>query len=132
MLVDITDLREAEAESCGKREENSACSWPRWRKTLSSRPEELAPQEHRIEKSEERYHKMIEEVEDYAILLMSREGFVQNWNKGAEKIKGYREDEIIGKHFSIFYLPEDREQRLPWKLLRPRKTMARPCRKAGA
>jgi PAS domain S-box-containing protein len=70
-----------------------------------------------LKKSEERYHKMIEEVEDYAILLMDKSGIILNWNKGAEKIKGYREPEIIGKHFSVFYLPEDRNRRLPDRLI---------------
>jgi PAS domain S-box-containing protein len=116
MLVDITDLREAEAE-LRKKEESSRLLVASLEKNAEQQAEELLRRNIELKKSEERYHKMIEEVEDYAILLMSREGFVQNWNKGAEKIKGYREDEIIGKHFSIFYLPEDREQRLPWKLL---------------
>ncbi|SDG37443.1 PAS domain S-box protein [Chitinophaga filiformis] len=66
-----------------------------------------------LKRSEERHHKLIEEVEDYAILLLDKSGIIQNWNKGAEKIKGYRESEIVGKHFSVFYLPEDRERHLP-------------------
>jgi PAS domain S-box-containing protein len=70
-----------------------------------------------LKQSEERYHKMIEEVEDYAILLMDKSGVIQNWNKGAEKIKGYHESEIIGRHFSVFYLPEDRKRRLPETLI---------------
>lgn len=70
-----------------------------------------------LRKSEERYHKMIEEVEDYAILLLDENGIVLNWNRGAEKIKGYRPAEIIGQHFSIFYQPEDRETGLPAILL---------------
>lgn len=70
-----------------------------------------------LKRSEERYHKMIEEVEDYAILLMDRSGVIQNWNKGAEKIKGYHESEIVGKHFSVFYLPEDRARHLPESLI---------------
>ena len=70
-----------------------------------------------LEKSEERYHKMIEEVEDYAIILLDKNGIIQNWNKGAEKIKGYKENEIVGKSFKIFYLPKDREAGLPDILL---------------
>ncbi|GEP97568.1 sensor histidine kinase [Chitinophaga cymbidii] len=68
-------------------------------------------------RSEEQYHKMIEEVEDYAILLMDREGIILNWNRGAEKIKGYREEEIVGKHFRTFYRPDDREKGLPELLI---------------
>ncbi|HEY4154796.1 MAG TPA: ATP-binding protein, partial [Puia sp.] len=56
-------------------------------------------------------------VEDYAILLLDRDGIIMNWNKGAQKIKGYREDEIIGKSFRVFYLPEDRQRKLPEKLI---------------
>ncbi len=43
-----------------------------------------------IRKQEDRYYKMIDEVEDYAILLLSPEGIIENWNSGAEKIKGYK------------------------------------------
>ncbi|PZR13340.1 MAG: PAS domain-containing sensor histidine kinase, partial [Flavobacterium psychrophilum] len=71
-----------------------------------------------IQKSEERYHKMIDEVQDYAILMLDKEGYVLNWNRGAEKIKGYVADEIIGKHFSLFYLSEDRLNLLPETLLK--------------
>jgi len=68
-------------------------------------------------RSEERYHKMVEEVEDYAILLLDRDGRIMNWNKGAEKIKGYKESEIIGCNFRIFYRPEDQQRQLPQKLI---------------
>jgi PAS domain S-box-containing protein len=63
------------------------------------------------------YHKMIEEVQDYAIILLDKNGNIVNWNKGAENIKGYSEAEIIGKNFSIFYLPEDQKTMLPNKLI---------------
>ncbi|HZV44954.1 MAG TPA: PAS domain S-box protein, partial [Saprospiraceae bacterium] len=70
-----------------------------------------------LEKSEERYHRMVEEVQDYAIILLSKEGIIENWNKGAEKIKGYKAEEIIGKNFSVFYSAEDRANHIPEKLL---------------
>jgi PAS domain S-box-containing protein len=60
---------------------------------------------------------MVDEVEDYAIILLDKDGNIQNWNKGAEKIKGYSEYEIVGKNFSTFYLPEDREDGLPQRLI---------------
>jgi PAS domain S-box-containing protein len=63
------------------------------------------------------YKKMIEEIQDYAIILLDKKGFIRNWNKGAEKIKMYSENEIVGKHFSTFYLPEDIKNNLPEKLL---------------
>lgn len=70
-----------------------------------------------LRRSEERYHKMIEEVQDYAILVLDINGNIQNWNVGAELIKGYKANEIIGKSFKTFYTAEDVEQGLPDKLL---------------
>lgn len=61
---------------------------------------------------------MIEEVQDYAIILLSKEGIIENWNKGAENIKGYTAKEIVGKSFSTFYTPDDRANGLPDKLLK--------------
>ncbi len=66
---------------------------------------------------EELYFRMINEVEDYAILRLSPEGIIENWNTGAEKIKGYTAAEIIGKHFRIFYSPEDQQSHLPETLI---------------
>ena len=66
---------------------------------------------------EQLYKKMIEEVQDYAILLLDLDGNVQNWNIGAKKIKGYKEADILGKNFSLFYLPEDQASNLPKTLI---------------
>lgn len=63
------------------------------------------------------YYKMIEEVEDYAILMLNPNGYIVNWNKGAEKIKGYKASEIVSRHFSIFYSAEDQQSNLPQQLL---------------
>ncbi len=71
-----------------------------------------------VRNQEERYFRMINEVQDYAILRLSREGIIENWNSGAKKIKGYNAEEIIGKHFRIFYSPEDQENQLPEFLIR--------------
>jgi PAS domain S-box-containing protein len=60
---------------------------------------------------------MIAEVQDYAIILLNENGIVQNWNAGAEKIKGYTADEIVGQSFEKFYTPEDQKSGLPAKLL---------------
>src|SRR3954453_5475978 len=49
---------------------------------------------------------LVESVQDYAIFMLDPEGIVVTWNRGAERIKGYRADEIIGRHFSTFYTPE--------------------------
>jgi PAS domain S-box-containing protein len=54
-----------------------------------------------------RYQLLVESVQDYAIFLMDQDGYIQSWNKGAEKNKGYKPHEIIGRHFSTFYLEDD-------------------------
>lgn len=56
---------------------------------------------------EDRYQLLIDAVQDYAIFMLDPDGCVASWNNGARKIKGYSADEIIGRHFSVFYTPED-------------------------
>jgi PAS domain S-box-containing protein len=56
---------------------------------------------------EDRFRLLVEAVRDYAIFMLDPEGRILTWNAGAERIKGYRAEEAIGKHFSIFYPPED-------------------------
>jgi PAS domain S-box-containing protein len=63
------------------------------------------------------HRKMIEEIQDFAIILMDKDGTILSWNKGAELIKGYKENEILGQNFRIFYLPKDRQEKLPEKLI---------------
>lgn len=63
------------------------------------------------------YRLLVQSVTDYAIYLLSPEGFVSNWNAGAERAKGYRAEEIVGRHFSTFYPPEDRRSGLPERAL---------------
>jgi PAS domain S-box-containing protein len=53
------------------------------------------------------YQLLVESVQDYAIFALDPGGFVLSWNAGAERLKGYRRDEIVGRHFSTFYPPED-------------------------
>lgn len=84
---------------------------------VAERTEELMRANYELQLSENRYHRMIDEIEDYAIILLDKNGIVQNWNKGAEKIKGYSENEIVGKSFDIFYLEEDRKRSAPQELL---------------
>ncbi|MEP6465192.1 MAG: PAS domain S-box protein [Parafilimonas sp.] len=86
-------------------------------KKVKERTAELVQLNETLTKSEERYHLMVKEVQDYAILYLNREGIVENWNEGAEKIKGYKAEEIIGKSFSNFYTEGDRKGQLPQKLL---------------
>ena len=63
--------------------------------------------------SERRYRRLVEAVVDYAIFQLDPSGHVATWNPGAERIKGYRPQEIIGRHFSTFYTPEDLEKGVP-------------------
>jgi PAS domain S-box-containing protein len=64
-------------------------------------------------KSEEKFRRLVEAVKDYAIFMLDPEGRVTTWNLGAERITGYKEKEIIGKHLSIFYPQEDIDRRRP-------------------
>jgi PAS domain S-box-containing protein len=67
--------------------------------------------------SERRFRLLVEGVTDYAIFMLSPEGYVTNWNAGAERIKGYTAAEIVGQHFSRFYTPEDAEADMPARTL---------------
>ncbi|WP_439852766.1 ATP-binding protein [Pseudomonas syringae] len=67
----------------------------------------LAERERALRDNEERLRLIIEGVKDYGIFALDRNGHVITWNAGAERIKGYTEQEIIGQHFSVFYLPEE-------------------------
>ena len=63
--------------------------------------------EEELRASEERVRLLVESVRDYAIFMLDPDGIVQSWNAGAQAIKGYRPEEIIGRHFRAFYTPED-------------------------
>jgi PAS domain S-box-containing protein len=69
-----------------------------------------------LRQSEERAQLMISGVQDYAIFMLSPEGKIETWNLGAERLKGYRRDEIVGKHFSIFYPENERATKPPMEL----------------
>ena len=74
---------------------------------------------------ERRFRLLVQGVTDYAIFMLDPEGIVTNWNAGAQQIKGYTADEIIGQHFSRFYTPEDLAARIPWKALETAATEGR-------
>ena len=63
--------------------------------------------------TEAEFELLVDSVEDYTIFFLDPEGFIRTWNRGAEHIKGYTEDEILGEHFSIFYSEEDVELGVP-------------------
>ncbi|SHG96527.1 PAS domain S-box-containing protein [Chryseolinea serpens] len=66
----------------------------------------------------ELHWKALDEVDEYAILMLDKEGLVKKWNKGAEKLKGYRAEEVLQKSFSMFYTVEDQVAGIPENLLR--------------
>lgn len=73
--------------------------------------------EEALTKSEEQFRRLIQGVTDYAIYMLDPDGHVASWNQGAQRIKGYDPEEIIGQHFSRFYTDEDRAEGLPAKAL---------------
>jgi PAS domain S-box-containing protein len=74
-------------------------------------------QEEKLRQTEERFRLMVDSVTDYAIYMLDRDGIVVSWNAGAQRIKEYKAAEIIGRHYSRFFLPEDVETGAPWKEL---------------
>jgi PAS domain S-box-containing protein len=105
MLVDISDRKRADAVT-GRHDD-----------TLEQRVEErtrqLADALEQLRKSERRFRLLVEGVADQAIFMLDPHGCVTDWNSGAERVNGYREDEILGRHFSCFYPPEDQQKELP-------------------
>ena len=71
-----------------------------------------------LSESEERFRLLVEGVKDYAIFMLDPEGHITTWNPGAQRIKGYEAEEILGEHFSIFYTDEDIERGHPEEELR--------------
>ena len=65
-----------------------------------------------------RYEQLVQSVVDYAIYMLDPDGRVVSWNAGAERIKGYRADEVVGRHFSLFFTPQDCAEGRPERLLR--------------
>jgi PAS domain S-box-containing protein len=93
----------------------------------ASKERESANAEERVS-LEGRFQLLVEGVSDYAIFMLDPDGVVSNWNTGAERIKGYRTSEIVGRHFSAFYTPEDRANGVPHAAspLPPAKGSSRP------
>jgi PAS domain S-box-containing protein len=73
--------------------------------------------EEQLRKAEQQFRLLVQGVTDYAIYMMDPEGHVSSWNAGAERIKGYGADEIIGAHYSRFFEEHDRARGLPQKAL---------------
>jgi PAS domain S-box-containing protein len=84
---------------------------------VADRARQLASTMAQLEESERRFRLLIDAVTDYAIFMLDPTGKVASWNPGAERIKGYTSEEIIGQHFSRFYTDEDRRQGVPQRAL---------------
>ncbi|MDB6124034.1 MAG: histidine kinase [Pedosphaera sp.] len=95
--VIITPLRDAAGKLSG---------FAKVTRDLTQRKLQEESIQHLLE-SEERFRLLVEQVKDYAIFILDAKGTINSWNQGARRIKGYTSDEILGKHFSIFYTPED-------------------------
>src|SRR5581483_6641889 len=78
-----------------------------------------------LRRVEEHFDVLVSTVRDYAIFLLDADGNVQTWNTGAERIKGFRPEDIIGRHFSTFYTPQDIARRWPWQELEQAKVQGR-------
>ena len=92
-----------------RKEAERHLSWMEGRRRLA---------EEDLRESEERYRMLLDGIQDYAIFVMDPRGNVVSWNAGAERIKGYRADQIIGRNFSRFFPPEDIAQGRPAEVLR--------------
>ncbi len=69
--------------------------------------------EEKLKESEEKFRLMVQNIKDYAIFMITPDGHVQSWNEGAENIKGYKADEILGKYISVFYTNDDIKKGIP-------------------
>lgn len=68
--------------------------------------------------SEERFHMVVEAIDEYAIVMLDENGCITLWNKGAERLHGYTQDEILGKHYSCFFPEEQIENKCPLEILK--------------
>jgi len=73
--------------------------------------------ERTLERERQRFEQFVDAVEEYAIFTLDPEGFITSWNRGAEQLKGYSQEEILGKHFSVFYPERKVEAGYPGDLL---------------
>jgi PAS domain-containing protein len=109
MLVDISDRKNAER---ALRRLNATLL-----QNVAERSQELEEASAKLHESERDFRMLVQSVTDYAIFMLDQDGFIINWNVGAERIKGYKASGIIGRHFSRFYTEEDRAGALPQRAL---------------
>lgn len=95
------------------RVENRTADLMKANETLVAEIAQRAETEDRLRRSEEQFRLVVERVRDYAIFSLDPDGFIASWNVGAESIKGYKVEEIIGQHFSRFYPREEIDRDKP-------------------
>jgi PAS domain S-box-containing protein len=105
MLVDISDRERAEAALTKLNDT--------LQQQVDERTRQLTEALTELRKSEHRFRCLVEGAADHAIFMLDPDGYITDWNSGAERVKGYREEEILGQHFSRFYTPEDQHNGLP-------------------
>ena len=109
VLIDITERKQAEE---AVKQLNDTLE-----QRVEQRSELIKQTFTELHASEERFRLLVQGVADYAIFMLDPNGFVTNWNAGAARIKGYTAAEIVGHHFSRFYMEEDQQTRLPQRAL---------------
>ncbi len=109
MLVDISDRKKGEQVL---RRLNAMLE-----QNVEERTQELEEASVKLNESERDFRMLVQSVSEYAIFMLDQDGFVINWNVGAERIKGYKAGEIVGQHFSRFYSEKDRADGLPQRAL---------------
>jgi PAS domain S-box-containing protein len=92
---------------------------------IDARAEEIRAVFLQLYESERQFKNLVESVTDYAIFMLDQNGVVTSWNSGAERIKGYTAEEVIGRHFSTFYTEDDRRNGVPEQALATAKRAGR-------
>jgi PAS domain S-box-containing protein len=87
------------------------------RKRAETSAQEARNRQERLRRSEEHFRSLVESVRDYAIFMLDLQGRVASWNAGAERLKGFRPEEVVGEHFSMFFAEEDVRRGRPQKQL---------------
>jgi PAS domain S-box-containing protein len=116
MLIDLTERDRAEAVLKQLNDTLDQTN-DKLEQGVEERTRQLTETLTKLRESERQFRYLVEGVTDHAIFMLDPDGNVTHWNSGAERVKGYKEEEIIGQHFSRFYTAEDRQRGLPRRAL---------------